>query len=352
MSAHNRGQRDEGGQVVARPVKYVLQQTYTTAMRSRVIRDVVYDRWNSQEFADVYEHEKMLADRVRVHTYHEAIERLVGPDDVVVDLGTGTGILAMFAARRAKHVYAIDHSPFIDVAARIAAQNGFDNITFFQGHSTSFSPSEKVDVVIHEQMGDELLNENMVENLLDLKRRVMVDGGRILPGRFELYIEPVSLVDSRRVPHLGELDIHGVDFRWLEGDAALETYKRKTYGRRRITTGDVAHYLGHPIPVLTFDLDQMYRASQIPARFDVSRRVEREGILDGFCVWFRAILDAESTLSTAPLEPRTHWTNRLYRVRQREVSPGEELTYELQLDDPLRPASWTVALADAGLASC
>jgi type I protein arginine methyltransferase len=337
--------------MVSRPVKYALRQTYTTAMRSRTVRDVLYDRWNSTEFTDVYEHEKMLGDRVRVDTYHEAIDRLVGPDDVVVDLGTGTGILAMFAARRARHVYAIDHSPFIELAQRVAAHNGFDNITFVREHSKDFSPPEPIDVVIHEQMGDELLNENMIDNLLDLRRRVMAPGGRILPARFEFFIEPVSLIDELRVPSLWELDVHGLDFTFLEGDEQLRSYTRKGYGHRRIAAGDVARYLGEPEPVLTFDLDRMDDPGTLPTSFDVTRRVTEAGVLDGFCVWFRATFDERTSLSTGPLDPWTCWTNRLYRTKLRSVVPGDEISYTLRLDDPLRPGTWVVSMADSAMTS-
>jgi type I protein arginine methyltransferase len=333
--------------VVSRPVRYAIRQAYTTAMRSQMIRDAVYDRWNSSAFSDVFEHEKMLADRVRVDAYHDAIERLVGPDDVVVDLGTGTGILAMFAARRAKRVYAIDHSPFIGVAARIAAHNGFDNITFVQEHSKAFSPGEEVDVVIHEQMGDELLNENMLHNLLDLKRRIMADGGRILPARFEFYIEPVTLVDDLHIPHLWELEVHGIDFGFLEGDPSLTENTRKGYGHRRLRAGDIAQYLGQPDPVLRFDLDELIRPEQVPRSFAVTRRVEHGGLMDGFCIWFRASFDDHTSLSTAPLDPRTCWTNRLVRTPVYEVAAGDEISYEVNLPDLLRPGTWTFSTVEA-----
>lgn len=61
-------------------------------------------------------HEEMLKDRVRTSTYEKAL--LESPellkDKVVLDVGCGTGILSIFAARAgAKHVYAVDNANIV-----------------------------------------------------------------------------------------------------------------------------------------------------------------------------------------------------------------------------------------------
>ncbi len=120
-------------------------------------------------------------------------------------------------------IYAIDHTDIIDLAKRVAQHNKVDCIEFVKVNSRDFSLQGKADVIIHEQMGSFLLDENMVENLMDLKARVLKPGGRIIPAKFELYLEPVCLKRDHRLPFLWENNISGVDYSFLKDD---EAYRR------------------------------------------------------------------------------------------------------------------------------
>lgn len=60
---------------------------------------LVYDNMNETNFAGLSHHEEMLSDAVRADAYHRGIHRNVRPGDVVLDLGTGTGLLAFMASR-------------------------------------------------------------------------------------------------------------------------------------------------------------------------------------------------------------------------------------------------------------
>ena len=172
------------------------------------LTSVVYDLMNETNFTGLSEHEEMLSDRVRVDAYHRGIHANIHPGDVVVDLGTGSGLLACMASRAgASKVYAIEHGEIIDLAREIAAHNGCDNIEFVRTNSREFTPPEPVDVILHEQMGDELFNENMVENVLDLRDRALRPGGRVLPSAFRLFVEPVTFAPEHRVRRLWNIDL-------------------------------------------------------------------------------------------------------------------------------------------------
>lgn len=73
-------------------------------------------------------HEEMLKDSVRTETYKKAmINNMCNfKDKVVLDVGSGTGILSMFAVEAgAKHVYAIEMAQIAKLSKKIIEKNGF-----------------------------------------------------------------------------------------------------------------------------------------------------------------------------------------------------------------------------------
>ena len=91
---------------------------------SERLMGLLYDNMNDAGFTGIAAHEEMLSDTVRIDAYHRAVHRNVGPGDVVVDLGSGTGILAFLAVRAgASKVYAVEHSDVIELAREIARHN-------------------------------------------------------------------------------------------------------------------------------------------------------------------------------------------------------------------------------------
>ncbi len=304
---------------------------------------VVYDLMNETNFTGLSEHEEMLSDTVRVGAYHRGIHRNVQPGDVVLDVGTGTGLLAFMASRAgAGTVYAVEHSDFIEVAREIARLNGFTNIEFVQANSREFTPPEPVDVIVHEQMGDELFNENMIQNLLELRKRVLRPGGRILPAKFRLYAEPVTMTESMRVRRFWNITLpDDIDLAGMERSAVaarFESGRNETFWAR---PGAIQATIGPPQPLLEFDLHTLESLDALSTDFLVERTATVDAIVDGVCVWFEAQFDDETMLSTSPLEPLTSWGNRMFRI-DREIRAGEQLRLNIRMGKLIEPSTWHV----------
>lgn len=309
------------------------------------IAKTLYSLQNAKDFSDLQEHEIMVADTIRIDSYHQAIKRYVKPGDIVLDLGTGTGILSLFAAQQnPEKIYAIDHSEFIGVAKKIAILNSIDKIDFIKESSFSFTPTEKVDVILHEQVGDDLFEEDMLENILDLKKRILKNDGIILPGKFELFLEPVSLKETYRVPFIWEQHLHGIDFRYLRNDPIIEPYKLKGYACTNIPPHSINTLLCNPEPILAFDMNEKDFRGDFPTALTQTKKVVRRGRMDGLCLYFRIVFDDEIAIDTLPMETSTHWKNRLFRTESRQVEPGQDIPFTLFLNNLTQPESWSIAL--------
>jgi type I protein arginine methyltransferase len=331
-----------GGFAALRRLRQGIRAWVETARtgRPRLTKsEASYRAYNGWYFAHFGEQERMLADKPRMDFYHAAIVRHIQPGDRVIDLGTGTGILAAFAARRgAAKVYAIDHSDILKHAKTLAAHNHVENAEFIATHSRDFTVDEPVDVIVHEQMGDWLFDEAMVANVADLRDRLLKPGGRILPSRFELYCEPVTLKDECRVPFIWELNVHGFDYSCLDRSRPQEP---GYYHLRGGDGGLIDHFLAEPAPVMALDL-QTLRETDLPEEVRFTRRVLQAGRLDGFLVYFRVRVDDDLSLSSNPLDPRRapHWGFRILRTERADFAPGDAIDIRLSAGRWSDPDSW------------
>lgn len=108
-------------------------------------------------------HEEMLKDTVRTRTYQAAIMRNehLFKDAAVLDVGCGTGILSMMAAKAgARKVYAIDMSSIATQAKQIVEDNGLsDVVEVMHCKMEDAELPEQVDIIVSEWMGFCLLYE-------------------------------------------------------------------------------------------------------------------------------------------------------------------------------------------------
>jgi protein arginine N-methyltransferase 1 len=278
-----------------------------------------------------------LADPERVECYRQAIERYVRPESVVVDVETGTGMRAFLAAgRHPRKLYAVDASRNLDTAQWVARRNGLTDIEFVRGAPEDFTPAERVDVLLHELMGEALFEAGLVPRLLALRERLLKPNGRILPNRFEVFIEPVQLRDEAYLPFIWSQRLPSVDYSCLQ---SLREAMSPAYFTRSIRSYEVEHLLCEPEPAFAFDLETM-KAGTLPQRIQYTRPVVEEGRLDGFCVFYKAAFDAELSFSATPLRGQNPMGMMLLRVDSREFERFQPLCLDLELPDVADVATW------------
>lgn len=149
-------------------------------------------------WADPAEQARMLHDDRRTLDYLAAIRAAVGTGDVVVDIGTGNGILALAAARAgARQVYAIEATDIADVAEEVFEVNGVgDRVTVVRGWSALVDLPERANVMVTETIGSEPLEEDILGTVLDARRRLLTPDAVMIPNRLTLLARPLLLPDE------------------------------------------------------------------------------------------------------------------------------------------------------------
>src|ERR1700730_3614218 len=144
---------------------------------------------------DVFGYGCMIADAGRTSSYARALETKITPRSVVLDIGTGPGILALLACRNgAGRVYAVEPSDVIQVAREAAAASGFaDRIQFMQANTTDIVLSEKVDGIVTDLRGVLPLFGTSLIAILDARDRFLKSPGWIIAERDTLWAGLVSL---------------------------------------------------------------------------------------------------------------------------------------------------------------
>ena len=136
----------------------------------------------------------LLSHKARIRKFHDAIRRVVKSGDYVIDIGTGSGILAILAAREGARVTAIDvNQESLSYAKRAAKRNSVDgNIEFVHSHFADFSPNEQADVVICEMLSSFLLIEQQITASNYAVEKLLKPSGRIIPEAVSIHAVPVQ----------------------------------------------------------------------------------------------------------------------------------------------------------------
>ena len=223
-------------------------------------------------------HLLMLNDKRRLSAYRQAIFKTVRRGDVVVDIGTGTGILAFLAVQAgAKKVYGIEYGPIIDVARKTAAENGYtDRISFIQGKAAEVDIPERADVILNETIGTFGIDEGIMDLIYDARRRFLKPSGIIIPQKFTLLAVPVAIKHNHPFRFLSE-EFNNLETQHLRHLATNNVYRLQP---------DVIEYLeilSQPADLLEVDLYSC-GCLNLPLKMGVEFKIESNGDFDGVVV--------------------------------------------------------------------
>ena len=276
-------------------------------------------------FFNIHNHHLMIKDYVRETAYWHAINDNVKPEDTVLELGCGSGILTFFAARAgAKKLFAIEiNKNMIDTVTRpLAIENGFDDkISFLVGNSMNIPSSAvnpKADLFIAEILGDGIFNENILSYTIDARERFLKPDARMLPKGLDVYIFGYESPEQKKAFSSSDLTF----ITKAKSSRTESVYlKYDTFTNRMLSNTHKSIYL---------DLTTITESKFIA---EGELEITMPGQLNGCCLYFVAHIDDNNLLSNSPWSPQISWTQQLFNIYPPlEVKKGQKVPYKLTYD--------------------
>ncbi len=309
-------------------------------------------------YAYLYHQKDMLEDHKRTGAYFMAClkNQKVFQDKVVLDVGTGSGILAIFAARAgAKKVYAVEATDMAKYAKRLTEAQGYEGtIEVIQGVIESIEIPEKVDIIISEWMGYFLLRESMLDSVLVARDRFLKPDGALYPSHARMFMAPIrtNLTTQRNHAFINAMENWGeflhdmksyynVDLDCLSEDFRKE---QQEYYKRTASWADVhpSQLIGEEALIKSYDLKSVtLEELKAPLQSKFTMKISEPGSVEGFVGYFDTEFKGSDetpavfpvTLSTAPDETgATHWGQQVFQVHPSiPCVPGDEIECDFEM---------------------
>lgn len=268
----------------------------------------------------------MLKDKVRTLSYRQAIfqNRHLFKDKVVLDVGCGTGILSMFAARAgAKHVIAVDMSNIIEMAEKVIKLNGLDDkITLLRGKLEDVvMPYPEVDIIISEWMGYFLLYESMLDTVLIARDKYLKKGGLIFPDKSTMYIAGIEDGEYKDEKINFWNDVYGFDYTPFIPICMTEPLVDCVEAHSVNTS--TAELVEIDLNTVTIEQLAFHRKFTLTAN--------RDDQIHALVSWFDIVFPSDTeenkvVFSTGPFHRNTHWKQTVFYLDQvLNVKQGEKI---------------------------
>ncbi|KAE8751150.1 hypothetical protein FOCC_FOCC002234 [Frankliniella occidentalis] len=257
-------------------------------------------------------HEEMLKDEVRTLTYRNSMyhNKHLFKDKIVLDIGCGTGILSMFAAKAgAAKVFGIDCSNIVEYAKKIVDANGLsDTVTIVKGKVEEVELPDgitKVDIIISEWMGYCLFYESMLDTVLYARDKWLQPDGLMFPDRATLFVTGIEDRQYKDEKINWWDDVYGFDMSSIRKVAISEPLVDVVDPKQVVTNA----CLIKEVDLYTVKKEDLDFSS--PFHLQVRRNDYVQALVTYFTIEFSKC-HKRTGFSTAPDAQYTHWKQTVF----------------------------------------
>lgn len=279
-------------------------------------------------FAHYSSHEDIIKDRVRMNAYIRAIQQnpSLFKGKAVLDAGTGTGIMALLAAKAgARVVYAVERTLMAKFAEKIVQINGFSPIIkVIHGDLTEVELPEKVDIIISDWMGTCLFADSSLEPIIIARDKWLASDGVMFPSKARIVIGGIEDAEYRKKKIDFWDDVYGFKFNCIKKWALVEPLVE-----RCPTDG----FLTDEAIIAEYDLKTITIEDTIaPHHFELVPSETND--MHAFVVWFDVFFkgpEKSFVLSTSPYCKDTIWHQCIFYLHEPlAIVPGSLIEGDFQ----------------------
>ena len=277
-------------------------------------------------------HEPLLADPNRNRAFYRALKECITADSTVLDIGSGTGIWAITAARLgAKRVVAVEKDELlIPIIRTLLRENGVEKkVEIVTTDSRQLKLRERFDVIISETIGNQGFEEDIAPIMADARKRFLKPNGKMIPSAVRLIAAAARIKTySKNLP--AGISLKAGFFEALNLNIPIVLLNKS---RLKI--------LSKPKPVVEVDLMKINTPpdfSNLTARW----KIDDLSQVNCFAVWADMTLGKNMSLSTIDT---MSWSPIIYRIKPLNEERGE-IEFTLNLSD--KNHHWSIALSKTG----
>lgn len=241
-------------------------------------------------FRELREQADSVADGIKIEAYRSAMVTLIQPNDVVISLGCGSGLLGMLALEAgAAKLVAVDQGPVVELARETFRVNGYsDRVVMHQLDTKRLDLPDPADVLLLDADGPFVPETGLSSAAADLVSRGMLrPDAPIVPAFFDLFVAPVAIPKDLDPVHSWGRNASGLNF---------SPFVRSAMNTPIPVTAESGWLLGPPVSALSRSVVDSSSVS-----FERRLAIETDGTLTGVLGFFQARLSPSGQILTSDL---------------------------------------------------